>query len=92
MSCHHDHTVNETRTRSLLKAISGRIIEVTVGALVFGTLLSFLVPGMQNPYIAGLGLNIVEETICFVVSYFTDRAWNKIQWGREVEDIESRRE
>jgi len=87
MSCHHHkHEVNETRKRSLAKAIFGRLIEIAIGGTIFGTILTVL--GFQYAYEIGFGLNILEEGICFTVTFFTERVWNKIDWGREVKDVE----
>ena len=87
MGCSHNHShrVNETRKRSLLKAILGRIVEITIGTLIFGTILTFI--GIPYPYELGFGLNVAEETLCFLVTYGTERIWNKISWGRTVEDV-----
>lgn len=86
MTHSHGHSVNETKARSMLKAISGRIIEITIGTLVFGTILSFL--GFHAPYEMGLMLNLTEETLCAIITYITERIWNRINWGRRI--IETR--
>jgi len=86
MSCSHKHKVNETRARSFSKAIFGRIIEIAIGTLIFGTILSLL--GFPSPYQLGFSLNVLEELLCFTVTYFTERIWNKIDWGRNIEDVE----
>jgi len=86
MTGHHGHSVNETKARSLLKAISGRVIEIAVGTLVFGTIISIFFPSIPSPFIAGLGFNLLEETVCFIVTYGTERVWNKVSWGRKVLD------
>lgn len=83
----HSHKVNETRTRSLVKAIAGRIVEISVGTLVFGTILTVFFPQMSNPYLTGLSFNLIEETLCFLVTYCSERVWNKINWGRKVIDL-----
>lgn len=84
----HKHRVDETRKRSLAKAISGRIVEITIGTLVFGTIILIIFPSVENPYLAGLGLNLIEEGLCFLITFFIERVWNKINWGRKVEDVE----
>ena len=84
---YHQHKVNETKMRSLLKAITGRTIEITIGGITFGIVLTIL--KFPNPFVVGFGLNLLEETICFLTTFFTERVWNKISWGREVEDIEN---
>ncbi len=82
----HKHEINETRKRSFLKAVSGRIVEISIGTLVFGTVLTFF--NFPNPYALGFGLNLLEELLCFLVTYGTERIWNRIHWGRNVEDVE----
>lgn len=82
---HHHHEVNETRKRSLLKAVSGRIIEITIGTLVQGFLLSLL--GVPSPYELGFIMTLIEETTCFCICFINERIWNKIDWGRNVVDI-----
>lgn len=90
MSCEHKHKVSETRKRSLLKTISGRILEILIGTTVFGTILFFL--GFPSPYQLGFALNLLEELICLKVTYLTERIWNRIQWGRKIENINKKRE
>lgn len=84
MSCSHKHEVNETRKRSLVKAISFRIIEFAVDVVI---LLSLMRSGLPELVIAGLGAMLVESS-CGVGYYFWERLWNRIDWGREVKDIE----
>ena len=67
--------VNETRKRSLLKAVSFRVIEVTASSIV----LSFFV----NTYEA-IGLALLLEGICFELQYLGERVWNRIGYGREI--------
>lgn len=68
--------VYETRTRSLLKAVSFRVIEVVVDTFI----LSFFV----DTHIA-LGLAIALEFICLVLHYLFERIWNRTQFGRVIE-------
>lgn len=91
MSCGHGHKhkVDETKARSLLKAISGRIIEISIGTLVFGSIIAYFFPSVPSPYLAGFSLNVIEEALCFIVTYGTERIWNRISWGRKVEDVEN---
>jgi uncharacterized membrane protein len=30
---------------------------------------------------------VLIEFLCAVATYINERLWNKIQWGREVEDV-----
>lgn len=81
----HKHRVNETRKRSMLKAISGRIIEIIIGTLVQGSILKYL--GLPIPYELGFIMTLIEEVICFCICFVNERIWNRINWGREVEDV-----
>ena len=67
--------VYETKTRSLLKAISFRFIEIAVDTVI----LSFFV----TPVVA-VGLAIALEVICFVLHFAFERGWNKINYGRHI--------
>lgn len=82
----HKHKVNETKKRSLTKALIGRVLEISIGTLTFGTILSFL--GFPYAYQLGLSLNLLEEIICALITYLSERVWNRVNWGREVWDIE----
>lgn len=81
----HKHKVSETKTRSLLKAVTARVLEVFVDTLLLGTIYSFF--GIHSPYELALGLSVLIEFLCAVATYINERLWNKIQWGREVEDV-----
>jgi len=70
----------------MVKAISGRLIEITVGTLLQGTLFSIL--GFPMAYELGFITTIIEEILCFFISFLNERAWNRVDWGREVEEIE----
>ena len=83
MACHHRHKVNETRKRSLTKTISFRIIEIIVDVFI---LLGLMKTGMPELMIAGVGAISVEAT-CGVGYYIWERLWNRISWGRIIEDI-----
>lgn len=76
--------VNETRKRSLLKSITGRIIEVTLGTLIQGIIFSIL--GFPRAFELGFMTTVIEEISCFCISYLTERLWNKIDWGRVVKE------
>jgi uncharacterized membrane protein len=69
--------VNETRRRSLLKAVSFRILEIAVDSLI----LSFFV----TPIIA-VGLAVSIEFTCFALHFVFERVWNKIDYGRHIVD------
>jgi len=86
MKQNHKHKVNETHLRSILKAVTSRIIEIAVDTLLIGTIYAFL--GIPNSYELASGIAISIEMLCALTSYINDRLWNKISWGREVKDIE----
>ena len=67
--------VNETRKRSLLKAISFRVVEITASSIV----LSFFVTTYE-----AIGLAVLLEGLCFGLQYLGERVWNKIGYGREI--------
>ncbi len=67
--------INETRKRSLLKAVSFRIIEIGLDTLI----LSFFI----TPFIA-FGLAVAVEVMCLILHYIFERLANKIQWGRYI--------
>jgi len=76
----HKHKVEDTRARSILKALTGRALEISIGSFV----IAFV-------FTANLALSasvaLINEGFCAFVCYFNDRAWNRIQWGRKVEDV-----
>jgi len=86
MSCRHEHKVNETKMRSFLKSVTGRLIEITIGTLIQGTILDKL--GFESAYEWGFVMTVIEEVTCFFICYLNDRAWNRISWGRNIEDVE----
>jgi len=86
MKSNHKHKVNETRVRSLCKTITARIIEVIVDTLLIGTI--YLLLNVSHAYELAGGISLTVEFLCAVTGYFNDRIWNKINWGREVEDLE----
>ena len=67
--------VNETRKRSLLKAVSFRVIEVALDAVILSIFVS--------PQLA-VTLAVLLECLCLALHFGFERAWNKIQWGRHI--------
>jgi len=67
--------VYETRKRSLIKAVSFRVIEIAVDSLI----LSFFV----TPAVA-IGLAISIEGLCLLAHFIFERIWNKINYGRHI--------
>ena len=69
--------VNETRRRSLLKAVSFRLIEIAASTGI----LSFFVE-VETAF----GLAVTIECLCLGLHYIFERIWNKSQWGRCIEE------
>jgi uncharacterized membrane protein len=67
--------INETRKRSLLKAVSFRIIEIALDTLI----LSFFI----TPAIA-FGVAVAVECMCLILHYIFERIFNRISYGREI--------
>ena len=67
--------INETRKRSLLKAVSFRIIEIGLDTLI----LSFF----MTPAIA-FGVAVAVEVMCLALHFIFERLWNKTDYGGEI--------
>jgi len=67
--------INETRYRSLVKAVSFRILEIALDSFI----LSFFV----EIYTA-ISLAITLEILCLILHYGFERIWNRVNWGREI--------
>lgn len=67
--------INETRKRSLLKAISFRLIEIALDALILSIFLEIHL---------ALSLAVALEGLCLLLHYGFERAWNKSQYGRHT--------
>jgi len=67
--------INETRKRSLLKAVSFRLIEIALDTLILSIFVS--------PQIA-ITLAVLLEGLCLALHYGFERVFNKIQWGRDI--------
>jgi len=67
--------VYETKKRSLIKAVSFRVIEIAVDSLI----LSFFV----TPAVA-ISLAVVIEGLCLSAHFIFERIWNKINYGRHI--------
>lgn len=67
--------INETRKRSLLKAISFRILEIAIDTLILSCFVEV--------YLAA-GLAVVLEGICLALHYCFERVWNRVPYGREI--------
>lgn len=71
--------VNETWKRSLLKALSFRVIEITATTLA----LHF---GLGEEWGHALGWAVCLETMCLLLHLGFERIWNKVQWGRQIKE------
>lgn len=78
----HEPKINESKARSILKTITGRLIEIGVGTLVQGRILSYL--GFENAFELGFIMTLIEEVVCFCICLVNERIWNRINWGRNV--------
>ena len=67
--------VNETRKRSLLKAVSFRILEVAIDAVILSIFVS--------PQLA-VTLAVVLEGLCLALHFGFERVWNRIEYGRHI--------
>ena len=80
--------VNETRKRSLLKAISFRVIEVGVDTGIIYLAFSNLDKIGELLHLshleAAFGLAVVVELMCMLLHFLFERIWNKIDYGRQI--------
>jgi len=83
----HKHRVEDTRKRSLLKALTGNGLEIVFDTFIFGYVFIQLGIGVPEAIGIGFGLSVMTEILCFVTNYFNDRLWNRTQFGRKVRDI-----
>ena len=67
--------INETRKRSLLKAVSFRLIEIALDAIILSIFVS--------PQVA-ITLAVILEGLCLGLHFGFERIWNKIQYGRHI--------
>ena len=68
--------IHETRKRSLVKAISYRVIEILLDTWI----LSYFV-GVK----VALPLAVALEGMCLLLHYTFERGWDRVQWGRYIE-------
>lgn len=71
------HSINETRKRSLLKAISFRMLEVGLSTLVLDRWAGLDIQ-------VAFGFAVLIEFSCFALHFLFERVWNKIQYGRYI--------
>lgn len=71
------HQVIESKLRSILRVITGRALEISIGTGV----ISFLL--LRNLALS-FATAVLSETVCAATSYVNNRLWNKTQWGLRV--------
>lgn len=81
----HKHKVNDTKLRSLFKALTSNGLEILVDTILISFVLSSL--GISSPIPISFALSVITEVLCFITNYFNDRVWNRCQWGRVVTDV-----
>lgn len=86
MTLKHKHKVYDTHKRSMLKALTARLLEIFIDTLCIGGVLHLT--EIPNAFQLGFSFAVVTEALCALVTYINDRIWNRFQWGREVVDIE----
>ena len=67
--------INETRKRSLLKAVSFRIIEIALDSLILSIFVELKV---------AITLAVILEGLCLALHYGFERGWNRISYGRHI--------
>ena len=67
--------VYETRKRSLLKAVSFRILEIGLDTLILSIFVSLHL---------AVTLAVILELLCLGLHFVFERGWNRIDYGRYV--------
>ena len=75
-SMERENTFKERATRSLVKAISYRIIVITLDFTVIYLL--------TRRYDIALGFMVISNIYTAVAYYLHERVWNRIRWGKNV--------
>lgn len=77
---HKQHTHGETKRRSVVKALTWRVI-----ASLDTTVIAYFVTGgdMKQAISIG-GFEIITK---MVIYFFHERGWNGVKWGKRVEDL-----
>lgn len=70
--------VEETRTRSLAKVITGRVLEILVD--------TFLLDIVIKRFELSLALSLAIEFLCAFTHYINERLWNLTDFGRKVKN------
>ena len=77
---HKHHTHGETNRRSVVKALTWRVI-----ASLDTTVIAYFVTGGDIK--KALAIGGFEVITKMVIYFFHERAWNKIKWGKRIEDL-----
>lgn len=79
--------MTETKTRSLMKAVSWRFL---------ATLITFSIAyALTGETVIAMEIGFLDLTIKLIVYFFHERAWGKIKLGKKIhplEDLELKRE
>lgn len=77
---HKHHTHGETKRRSVVKALTWRVI-----ASLDTTVIAYFVTGgdMKQAISIG-GFEVITK---MVIYFFHERGWNNIKWGKKIEDL-----
>jgi len=81
--CDHEHKVCESRLRTVLKGVTAKMLEVVFDFIVLDLI-------FQRPA-ESLGVAIGIEGLCYAITYFNERGWNRIQWGRKIINVATNR-
>jgi len=57
--------------------LTGRALEIAIGTFVISYILT-------RSLELSMGVAMLNETLCAIISYFNERAWNLVQWGRRI--------
>jgi len=77
---HIHHTKGETNRRSLVKAITWRVI-ASLDTMIISY---FVTSGDIKKAVAIGGFEVITKMIIY---FFHERGWNKIRWGKKIEDL-----
>lgn len=67
----------ETKTRTIFKSISWRVLAFINSWLIL------LISSTESSFLNALLMNITG----FILFYFFERVWNKIRYGRKIEEV-----
>ncbi len=77
---HKHHTHGETKRRSVVKALTWRVI-----ASLDTTVIAYFVTGGDIKQAISIGgFEVITKMIIY---FFHERGWNNIKWGKRIEDL-----